>query len=343
MAETIKKKAVKKTTTKKTVVKKTPPKKEVAAKAVAKEMPLLKCGMVAIIGRANVGKSTLLNSILQEKVSIVSDIPQTTRNQIRGIHTDHRGQIIFIDTPGIHLGGDKLDKYMNRASISSVDGVDVVLHMVDASEKTGVEERHVVNQLKNCGKPIIVGLNKVDVGKGKFIPEYIQLWEDVTGKPMSEMGNLVLFPLSALKGTNVTKLVDVLFDYLPKGPMLYPEDAITDLPKQMAMADLIREKLFRVMREEVPHSIAVIIESVRPKKGNVLHIRGLILVERDSQKEIVIGKNGGILKQAGTDARRDLEELVGQKVFLELFVKTKNNWREDHSTLEEMGYLFKDL
>ncbi|MDE2009475.1 MAG: GTPase Era [Candidatus Omnitrophica bacterium] len=303
----------------------------------------LKSGMVAIVGRPNVGKSTLLNCLLGEKVSIVSDVPQTTRRQIRGIYTDHRGQIVFIDTPGLHSGRDKLDKYMSRASTGSIDGTDVVIHLVDASEKTGPEERQVVGRLDACGKPIIVGLNKVDVTKGKFVPEYIKLWEDLRGMPVTEMKDMTLLPLSALKGTNVKKLVDLLFELMPAGPLLYPEDVLTDFPKRMAMADLVREKLFLLMREEVPHSIAVIIESVRPKRGKVLQIRAAILVERESQKEIVIGRGGAVLKQAGSQARRDLEELVGQKVFLELFVKTKPDWRDDYSALEEMGYVFSDL
>ncbi len=303
----------------------------------------LKSGMVAIVGRPNVGKSTLLNAILGEKVSIVSDVPQTTRHQIRGIHTDERGQIVFIDTPGIHGGRDKLDKYMNRASLGCIDSTDVVIHMVDASEKTGLEEKQVVSRLNKCGKPIIVALNKIDITKGKFVPEYIKLWEETRGVPMTEMKDLVLFPLCALKGTNVKKLVDLLFEQMPQGPFLYPADAITDFPKRMAMADLIREKLFLLMREEIPHSIAVIIEGVQPKRGKVLHIRAAILVERESQKEIVIGKAGAILKQVGSEARKDLEELVGSQVFLELFVKAASHWREDYSTLEDMGYVFSDL
>lgn len=296
--------------------------------------------MVAIVGRPNVGKSTLLNAILGEKVSIVSQVPQTTRNQIRGIYTDERGQIVFIDTPGMHKAKDKLDKYMDRASSSSIDSVDAVIHLVDASEKTGTEEKYVVSRLNKCGKPIIVGLNKIDITKGKFVPEYIKLWEEIRGCPITEMKDITLFPLSALKGTNVKKLIGMLFEQMPQGPFLYPQDTLTDFPKRMAMADLVREKLFRLMREEVPHSIAVVIEGVQPKRGKVLHIRAAILVERESQKEIVIGRGGAVLKQVGTQARQDLEELVGQKVFLELFVKAASRWREDYSALEEMGYVF---
>jgi GTPase len=309
-------------------------------KKIVPEEPvsLLKCGTVAIVGRPNVGKSTLLNAILEEKVSIVSDVPQTTRQQIRGIYNDERGQIIFIDTPGFHMGRDHLDKHMSRSMSNAISDVDVVIHLVDTYDHFGQEARQVISRLKECGKPIIVGLNKVDVAKGKYIGEYIQLWEEMGGKPLAERNDLVLLPLSGLKGTNLKKLIDLIYEFLPQGPLLYPTDILTDFPQRMAMADMIREKLFLKMQEEVPHSIAVMIERVAPKKGNVLHIKALILVERDSQKEIVIGKNGAVLKEAGTLARADLEELVGKKVFLELFVKAKDSWRQDHDLLEEMGY-----
>lgn len=298
-----------------------------------------KCGMVAIIGRPNVGKSTLLNAILGEKVSIVSDVPQTTRHPIRGIYTDERGQIIFIDTPGFHIGRDSLDKYMNRACVGAMSEVDLIIHLVDSSEHIGQEERGLVGQLKDCGKMIIVGLNKVDLSKGKYISEYIQLWEELRGRSVQEMTDLILFPLSALKGTNVSKLTDLIFEHLSTGPLLYPDDAITDLPGRMAMADIIREKFFFKMRQEVPYSLAVIIEHLAPRRRKTLHIRAVILVERDSQKEIVIGKKGAVLKEAGIAARKDLEALIGGKVFLELFVKTCKSWRQDQGILEEMGYI----
>ena len=298
-----------------------------------------KCGIVAIVGRPNVGKSTLLNAVLGEKVSIVSSVPQTTRSQVRGIYTDGRGQAVFIDTPGLHLGRDALDKFMNRASAGSIADVDCVIHVVDANDRVGLEERRVVEKLNTCGKPIIVALNKIDITKGKNVPEYIKLWEEVRGKPITQMPDLTLFPVSALKGTNVNKLIDMVFEHLPEGPMLYPEDAVTDLPRRMAMADVIREKLFRVMREEVPHSIAVIIEKVQPQKGKILHVQALVLVERDSQKEIVIGKKGEVLKTVGIEARKDLEELCDSKVFLEMFVKVRKDWRQDPAMLEEMGYV----
>lgn len=302
-----------------------------------------KCGTISIIGRPNVGKSTLLNAILEEKVSIVSPVPQTTRQQIRGIYTDERGQLIFIDTPGMHLGSDKLDKYMQRSSTATISDVDVILHLVDANDHVGQEERFVVQQLRALKKPILVGFNKVDLSKGKYIPDYIKLWEEMTGKPINELSHLTLLPLSAMTGVNKDKLIQILFDLVPEGPMLYPEDVITDFPQRLAMADLIREKLFLVMRQEVPHSLAVTIESIAPKKGKVMHIRAVILVERDSQKEIVIGKGGAVLKTVGTQARADLETLIEGKVFLELFVKVKSDWRDDVMMLEDLGYSFGDL
>ena len=299
----------------------------------------LKTGIASIVGRPNVGKSTLINKILGEKIAIVSNIPQTTRNQIRGVYNDERGQIVFIDTPGLHLGHDKLDKFMNRASMGSLQDVDVVIHLVDTTEHIGVEERNVVDQLKGLKCPVILGLNKVDIAKGKFIPDYIALWEEATGKKINDIKNLTLLPLSGLTGIHIDKLVDLVFEELEEGPLFYPRDTICDYPRKMVISDTIREKLFQLMREEVPHSIAVVIEDMKPRKGKTLYVRAIILVERESQKEIVIGKNGAILKKIGSEARKELEELLEQKVFLEMFVKIAKKWREDHTVLEQMGYI----
>ncbi len=299
-----------------------------------------KTGVASIVGRPNVGKSTLVNKLLGEKIAIVSNVPQTTRNQIRGVYNDERGQIVFIDTPGLHLGHDKLDKFMNRASLGSLQDVDVVIHLVDTTEHIGVEERNVVDQLKGLKCPIILGLNKVDIGKGKYISEYIQLWEEAKGKKINEIKNITLLPLSGMTGVHIDKLIDLVFEHLSEGPLFYPRDTVCDYPRKMVISDTIREKLFQIMREEVPHSIAVVVEDMKPRKGNTLYIRAVILVERDSQKEIVIGKNGAVLKKIGSEARKELEELIEQKVFLELFVKAAKNWREDHSVLEQMGYSF---
>lgn len=299
----------------------------------------LKTGVATIVGRPNVGKSTLINKLLGEKIAIVSNIPQTTRNQIRGVYNDERGQIVFIDTPGLHLGHDRLDKFMNRASMGSLQDVDVVIHLVDTTEHIGVEERNVVDQLKGLKCPIILGLNKVDIGKGKFIPDYIALWEEATGKKINEIKNLTLLPLSGMTGVHIDKLVDIVFEHLTEGPLFYERDIVCDYPRKMVISDTIREKLFQTMREEVPHSIAVVVEEMKPRKGKTLYIRAIILVERESQKEIVIGKNGAVLKKVGVEARKELEELIEQKVFLEMFVKTEKKWREDHTVLEQMGYV----
>lgn len=314
-------------------------------KAVKKEVSEekeenLKTGVVTIVGRPNVGKSTLMNKILGEKVAIVSNVPQTTRNQIRGVYNDERGQIVFIDTPGLHLGHDKLDKFMNRASIGSLQDVDVIVHLVDTTEHVGMEERNVVDQLKSLKTPIIVGLNKVDIGKGKFIPDYISLWEETKGKKINQIKNLTLLPLSGMTGVHIDKLIDLVFENLEEGPLFYPRDTVCDYPRKMVISDTIREKFFQIMRDEVPHSIAVVIEETKPRKGKTLYIRAVVLVERDSQKEIVIGKSGAVLKKIGTEARKELEDLLEQKVFLELFVKAQTKWREDHSVLEQMGYTF---
>ncbi len=296
-----------------------------------------RCGVVSIVGRPNVGKSTLLNAIIREKVAIVSRVPQTTRNQIRGIYNDERGQIIFVDTPGLVLGKDKLDKYLKKACLSTIHEADCIIHLVDANESTGREEEELVERLNDVKVPIIVGLNKVDK-KGKNIHEYISLWERTKGKSITALDSIVLLPLSGKTGTNKEKLLDLLFERLPAGPALYPTDTISDMPQKLLVAEIIREKLLGLLRDEVPHSIAVIVEVMEPRKGNVTYIRAVILVERDSQKEIVIGKRGDMLKKVGTLARVELEGLLGTKIFLETYVKAKSKWRDNVGLLEQLGY-----
>jgi GTP-binding protein Era len=298
-----------------------------------------RAGFASIIGRPNVGKSTLLNRIVGEKVAIVSPVPQTTRNAVRGIYTDERGQIVFIDTPGWHLGRDHLDRYMNQSSVNSMEGVDCIIHLVDTTRQVGEEERQVVWRLKDAKVPIIVGLNKIDL-KGKHLSQYIALWEEARGKKAEEMEGITLLPMSGLEGTQMDKLIDLIFTFLPNAPLYYEADVVTDAPQKQVIADTIREKLFLLTREELPYSIAVIIEEMRPAKGNTTFIRAVILVERDSQKEIVIGHKGQMLKQVGTMARQELEVLLEGKVFLELFVKFRKNWRDDVSVLAELGYAF---
>ncbi|MBF0522160.1 MAG: GTPase Era [Candidatus Omnitrophica bacterium] len=295
-----------------------------------------RCGMVSIVGRPNVGKSTLLNTILEQKVAIVSPVPQTTRHQIRGIYNDERGQVVFIDTPGVHIGHDQLDKYLNHSSIGTLDGADCVIYLVDVTRRIGEEEETVAQKVKEVRCPVILGLNKVDM-KPEHLPEYIAFWEKVKGMPVTEMKNFTMVSLSGKEGLNIDVLLNVVFDYLPEGPLLYPDDILSDAPQRMVLADIIREKLFLLMRKEIPHSLGVAIEQIEHRK-KITHIKALIYVERESQKEIVIGRKGDVLKTIGTQARLELEELLETKVFLELHVKVQEHWRDDFSFLQDAGY-----
>lgn len=295
------------------------------------------CGIAAIVGRTNTGKSTLLNCILGKKVAIVSKVPQTTRNIIRGILNEKRGQIVFVDTPGLHKPKHRLGKYMNILAEDSAKGADVIIHLVDASENIGEEEEMIVSYLAKAKAPIVLALNKIDLG-GKFIPEYLKLWEEKKGKPVAELTKeLTVIPVSALKGTNTDMLLDELFSLMPEGPQLYPEDMLSDFPQKLAYADIIREKLFECMRQEMPHSIAVLVEELVERSKTLTYIRAEIFVERDSQKGMVIGDKGQIVKKIGSLARQELEELLGKKVYLELAVKVKENWRQDEEILRQMG------
>ena len=300
------------------------------------------CGIAAIVGRTNTGKSTLLNALLGQKVSIVSRIPQTTRNIIRGILTEERGQIVFVDTPGLHKPKHHLGKYMNILAEDSAKGADVVLHLVDSSENVGEEETMIVSFLSRqiLGKlPIILVLNKIDLG-GKFISEYLKLWEEKGGKPINELlDKLIVVPVSALKGTSLDKLLEVLFSYMPKSPLLYPEDIISDFPDNLTYADIIRQKLFERMRQEIPYSIGVLIDEVIKRTKELIFIKAVILVERDSQKAMVIGDKGRLIKEVGSASRKELEEMLDKKVYLELTVKTNPNWREDKEILTRMGII----
>lgn len=298
-----------------------------------------RCGMVSIVGRPNVGKSTLLNNLIGEKIAIVSRVPQTTRNQVRGIYNDERGQIVFIDTPGLRMIHDSLDRFMNKSAYGTTHDADCIIHLVDTKEPVGREEEQIVSRLSNLKVPVVLCLNKVDFKGTPYLPEYISLWERVKGKTVHEMKSFTLIPISGKKGINTDKLLDILFDYLPEGQALYPLDTVSDIPQRMAISDIIREKLFNIMTHEIPHSIAVIIEDIQPERKKLLHIRALIIVETESQKKIVIGKGGVILKKVGSWSRVELEQLLGSKVFLELHVKDRKKWRDNNSFLEEMGYV----
>lgn len=299
----------------------------------------MKSGLVAIIGRTNVGKSTLLNHLVGEKVAIVSPIPQTTRNQIRAILNEKRGQIVFIDTPGMHVAKHALDRAMIAAITDSLSGVDAVLHLVDSTEQVGEEEAMVIDRLSKIKAPIVLGLNKIDRNP-RYIEEYIRAWEKKIGKPLSEVTDRVMpVPLSALVGTNTDRLLDELFARLPEGPPLYPEDILTDFPRQLMIQDIIREKLLSYLKEELPFSIAVYAEEIIERSEKLTVVKATILVERDSQKAIVIGHKGENLKKAGEAGRKELEDIYGKKVYLDLWVKVDPNWKQDGELLRQIGYI----
>lgn len=287
-------------------------------------------GFVSVIGRPNAGKSTLLNHLLGQKVLIMSDKPQTTRNRIQCILTEKRGQIVFLDTPGIHKPKHKLGEYMVGAAKESMREVDAIIYMVDLSSDYGSGEEYIIEMLKHTKTPVVLVLNKVDLlGKEQLVHKIQQF------SALAEFKAIV--PISAKTGENTDELLNVIFNLMPKGPMYYPEDEVTDQPERFIMAELIREKVLQLTRDEIPHSIAVVIEEVQEKKS-LVKIRALIIVERESQKGIVIGAKGTQLKAIGSLARQDIEALLGSPVFLELWVKVKKDWRNRADSLRNYGY-----
>jgi len=292
-------------------------------------------GFVAVVGRPNAGKSTLLNTLLGQKVVIISDKPQTTRNRIQCILTEERGQIIFIDTPGIHKPKHRLGEYMVEAAKSALRGVDLALYVVDASVPIGTGDKYVMEIIQASQVPCILALNKIDLLKKGELQQKIEEFSE-----LAEFKHTV--PISALQAQNTASLVDMIFAELPEGPMYYPPDEVTDQPERFIVAELIREKLLHLTRDEIPHSVAVLVEQMEEKKS-LIKISAIILVERDSQKGIVIGKGGHLLKEVGRLARLDIENLLGSKVFLELFVKVRKDWRNQQSNLRELGYDLKNL
>ncbi len=291
----------------------------------------MKSGFVAMIGRPNAGKSTLLNQILDRKIAIVSDKPQTTRNRITGIYTTDETQIVFVDTPGIHKPKHKLGEYMVETAEKTVDDVDLIYYLVDASVKAGTGEEYVLNQVQQSGVPVFLLLNKVDKLTPEEIGKLLQEWQ--------QKGDFAeIFPLSALEGDNVARLVEVTEKYLPEGPQYYPADAVTDQPLEIVISELIREKVLLLTRDEVPHSIAVFVENMERDTVGKMQIEACIYVERGSQKGIIIGKGGSMLKKIGTMARRDIEYLMGEKVYLKLWIKVREDWRNKKQVLSSLGY-----
>ncbi|MGG0642849.1 GTPase Era [Sporosarcina gallistercoris] len=291
-----------------------------------------KSGFVSIIGRPNVGKSTFLNRVVGQKIAIMSDKPQTTRNKVQGVVTGDSSQIVFIDTPGIHKPKHKLGDFMVKSATNTLKEVDVIMFMVNANEKIGPGDRFVIEMLKGSNTPVFLVINKIDLVHPDDLLGIITSY-------MDEYDFAEIIPLSALNGNNVERLMETLNKYLPAGPKYYPDDQVTDHPERFIISELIREKVLHLTREEVPHSIAVVIEKIaRDEDKNIVNVMATIIVDRDSQKGIVIGKQGALLKQIGTKARRDIEMLLGSKVFLELWVKVQKDWRNKPGQLKEFGF-----
>ena len=290
----------------------------------------MKSGFVSLVGRPNVGKSTLLNNIVGHKVAITSNKPQTTRNIIEGIYTDSEAQIIFVDTPGIHKPNHKLGKVLNRQAYYSIDDVDIILFLVDGSDSLGPGDKYVLERLKTVNKPVILVINKVDkISREKIllkIDEYKDLYDfkEIT-------------PLSALKGDNTKTVVKVLKKYLKDDIKYYDEDTYTNSSEQFMTSELIREKVFRTTEEEVPHSVTCVVEKMEFSKNSV-NVIASIIVDRDSLKRIIIGKQGSKIKEIGMSAREDIEALLGKKVYLDLYVRCIKKWRDREKYLQEFGY-----
>ncbi len=290
-----------------------------------------KSGFVSLVGRPNVGKSTLLNRLVGQKIAIMSDKAQTTRNKIQGIYTTDKEQIIFIDTPGIHKPKHRLGDFMVRTALSTFNEVDVILFLVNVTEKRGPGDNYVIEKLKTIESPVFLVLNKIDqVHPDELLP----IIEDYA----KELDFAEIVPISAIDGNNVERLVETIGKYLPEGPQFYPEDQVSDHPEYFIVSELIREKILERTREEVPHSIAVIVESIKRNENDKVEVNAVIVVERQSQKGIIIGKGGKMLKDIGMNARKDIEALLGDKIYLELFVKVQSDWRDKQTYLKDYGY-----
>ncbi|NEW62075.1 GTPase Era [Granulicatella sp. zg-ZJ] len=294
-----------------------------------------KSGFVAIVGRPNVGKSTLLNRIIGQKIAIMSDKAQTTRNKIQGVYTDKESQIIFMDTPGIHKPKHALGEFMIDAAYSALKEVEVVLFLVNASEPIGRGDKYIIERLKQVKAPIYLLINKIDLVHPDALLDIIDTYK-------SEMDFAQIIPISALQGNNVPEMVEILKNHLPEGPQYYPADQVTDHPEYFVVAEFIREKVLQLTKEEIPHSVAVVVDQMQRNEQGKIHVYATIIVERSSQKGIIIGKGGRLLKEIGTRARRDIEALLNDKIYLELWVKVQKDWRDKQSYLNDYGYKQKD-
>ncbi len=290
-----------------------------------------KSGFVSIIGRPNVGKSTLLNHIVGQKIAIMSDKPQTTRNKVQGVYTSTEGQVVFMDTPGIHKPKHKLGDFMMKVATNTLKEVDLILFVIDAGEAFGSGEQFILERLEKANTPVFLVINKID----KIHPE--KLFE-IINNYRGRFSFKEVVPVSALEGNNVSTLLEQIMSYMPEGPQYYPSDQVTDHPERFIVAELIREKVLHLTREEIPHSIAVVIEQMKKRGNDTVYIGATIIVERSSQKGIVIGKQGSMLREIGKLARVDIEALLGSKVFLELWVKVQKDWRNKASQLRDFGF-----
>lgn len=297
----------------------------------------LKSGFVTIIGRPNVGKSTLMNHLIGQKIAITSNKPQTTRNRIQTVYTDNeRGQIIFLDTPGIHQAKNKLGEYMVNVAENTLKDVDVILWLVEPTNFIGAGEQHIIKQLERVNTPVILIINKVDTVEKEKVLSYID-----TYRKAYEFDEII--PASALRGHNLDDVVTTIFKYLPYGPMFYDEDTVTDQPERQIVSEIIREKALHALDEEVPHGIAVTIESMKKRKGKkMVDIEATIICERDSHKGIIIGKSGVMLKKIGSNARFEIERFLEEHVNLKLWVKVKKDWRDSDSLMKNFGYRKED-
>ena len=290
-----------------------------------------KSGFVAIVGRPNVGESTFMNYVLGQKIAIMSDKAQTTRNKIQGVYTKDDAQIVFLDTPGIHKPKHELGEFMVKSAYSALKEVDAVLFMVNVSEKRGPGDDFIIEKLKGIKTPIFLVLNKIDLVTPEVLLERVESYKDA-------LDFAGVFPISVLQGNNVNELMEGLINALPEGPQYYSADQITDHPEYFVVSELIREKILQLTQEEIPHSVAVTVDKMQKDEFDKVHVYAGVIVERKSQKGIIIGKGGRLLKEIGTRARRDIQQLLGNKVYLELWVKVEKDWRKRKSNLQEYGY-----
>ena len=296
-----------------------------------------KSGFVTLIGRPNVGKSTLMNHLIGQKIAITSEKPQTTRNRIQTVYTDERGQIIFLDTPGIHKAKNKLGEYMVNVAENTLKEVDVILWLVEPTTFIGAGERHIAERLSKIKTPVILVINKIDTVKSKEeILTFIAAYKDI-------LNFAEIIPVSALKEMNIEDVKSSIFKYLPAGPQFYDEDTVTDQPMRQIAAELIREKALRMLDDEIPHGIAVVIDQMKERPNGINDVDATIVCERDSHKGIIIGKGGSMLKRIGTAARMEIENLMDTKVNLKLWVKVRREWRDSDMYMKNYGYNPKEI